>query len=282
MRLGAHIGTSDGLDKVPSIARSIGGEAAQIFSKSPHSWRGPPIPLELAASFREAVQREKLGATAIHHCYLTNLASPKPVNYAISKRTFLDELGRAELLGVDAVIFHPGAHTGSGVEAGIDRIAEALRWAVDQTPQGTVRILLENAAGQGSTIGSQFEELAQVIEKVNAPGRLGIAVDLCHLFASGVDFRTEETYGAAKDLLRGSVGLKAVGAFHLNDSKGELGSHLDRHQNVGKGQIGLEGFRPWLNDRSWAKVPGYLETPLTDDGYAAYIEDLRALKGLLA
>lgn len=281
MYLGAHIATSDGLEKVPATARAIGGQAAQIFSKSPRSWGGPPIPPDLAAAFREAVKTEKLEATAIHHCYLTNLAAPKPQMYGLSKKAFLDELGRAELLGVDAVIFHPGAHLGTGVETGLGKIADALRWAVDETPQGKARILLENAAGQGTTLGSRFEELATVIEKVNAPGRLGIAIDLCHLFASGVDFRTPEGYGAAKDLIRRTVGLKAVGAFHLNDSKGELGSHLDRHENVGKGQIGVEGFRPWLTDRSWAKLPGYLETPYSDDEYTAYRADLATLHGLL-
>jgi deoxyribonuclease IV len=282
MYLGAHIGTSAGLEKVPATARAIGGEAAQIFSKSPRSWGGPPIPPALAEAFREAVKREKLEGTAIHHCYLTNLAAPKPQAYGLSKKTFLDELGRADLLGVDAVIFHPGAHLGAGVPAGVARIAEALRWAVEETPHGKARILLENAAGQGTTIGSHLEELAEVIETVNAPGRLGVAIDLCHLFASGVDFRTPEGYGAAKDLIKRTVGLKAVGAFHLNDSKGELGSHLDRHENIGRGHIGVEGFRPWLNDRSWAKVPGYLETPFSDEEYASYREDLRTLHGLLA
>jgi deoxyribonuclease-4 len=282
VRLGAHIGTSRGLEKVPSIGRSIGGEAVQIFSKSPQSWRGPPTPPDLAAAFREAVKSEKLAGTAIHHCYLTNLASPKESTYGMSKQAFLDELGRAELLGVDAVIFHPGAHLGTGVEAGVLRIADALTWAIGETPNAKARILLENAAGQGTTVGSQFEELAQVIDRVGAPSRLGITIDLCHLFASGVDFRTEEGYGAAKDRVRDTVGLRAVGAFHLNDSKGLLGSHLDRHQNIGMGEIGVAGFRPWLNDRTWAKVPGYLETPLTEDDYAAYRTDLATLHGLVA
>ncbi|MCI4363059.1 MAG: deoxyribonuclease IV [Thermoplasmata archaeon] len=282
MRLGAHIGTSDGLEKVPSIGRSIGGEAIQIFSKSPHSWRGPPIPPDLAAAFREAVKTEKLAGTAVHHCYLTNLASPKESMYAISKQAFLDELSRVELLGVDALIFHPGAHMGSGVEAGVGRISDALIWAIGETPKAKARILLENAAGQGTTVGSKFEELAAVLDRVKAPERLGIAVDLCHLFASGVDFRTEEGYGEAKDRLSATVGLRAVGAFHLNDSKGVVGSHLDRHQNIGKGEIGVAGFRPWLNDRSWAKVPGYLETPLTEEDYAAYRTDLTTLRGLVA
>jgi deoxyribonuclease-4 len=282
MYLGAHIGTSDGLAEAARTGRSIGCDVIQIFSKSPHMWKAPPILPENAAAFRAAVGAAELQAVAIHHNYLTNLASPKNPVYFGSRTAFLEEIRRAESLGATQLIFHPGAHSGSGPLEGIRRIAEALTWAVGEAPEAKVRILLENAAGQGTTIGGRFEELADVLDRVGEPKRFGIAIDTCHLFASGRDFRTPEGYGAVVDDLRATVGTAAVQAFHLNDSKGACGQHLDRHENIGKGQIGTEGFRPWLNDPTWEKVPGYLETPLgEDDEYLAYVADLRVLRGLI-
>lgn len=281
MWLGAHIRTSDGLPEAAAKGREIGCEAIQIFSKSPQTWKGPPIAEENARNFRAAVEREGLKATSIHHAYLTNLASPKPALQKSSRTAFLDELHRADLLGADHVIFHPGAHMGTSTEAGIARIVAALDWATEHAPDGRATILLENAAGQGTTIGSTFEELAAVLGAVREKHRVAVAVDTCHLFASGVDFRTPEGYGAIKDRIAATVGLGKVRAFHLNDSKAECGSHLDRHENIGKGAIGTAGFVPLLNDPTWAKVPGYLETPLTEQDYAAYIADLAVLRGLL-
>jgi deoxyribonuclease IV len=278
--LGAHIGTSEGLAEAVRTGRSIGSDAIQIFSKSPQSWRGPPIRPENAAAFRAAVRAERIRRTAIHHCYLTNLGSPKAAILRASRAAFLDEIDRADLLGVDQLIFHPGAHTGTGPDAALRQIAEALDWALGERPNSPVRILLENAAGQGTTVGRTFEELAQVIDRVGGRDRLGVAIDTCHLFAAGVDFRTPESYGAMKDHLRATLGLRRVQAFHLNDSRAELGAHIDRHANIGEGAIGAAGFAPWLNDPTWSRTPGYLETPLTEDDYAAYAEDLRRLRAL--
>jgi deoxyribonuclease IV len=279
--LGAHIGTSDGLAEAVETGRSIGCECIQIFSKSPQSWKGPPILPENAARFQSTVKRERLRATAIHHCYLTNLASPKPAIHRASKAAFLDELERAEMLGVDAIIFHPGAHTGAGVDSGIRQIVESLDWALAQRPGSPVKVLLENAAGQGTTIGSKFEELAEVLERVSERDRVAAAIDTCHLFASGLDFRSPEAYGAVKDRIRDTIGLRKVRAFHLNDSKAECGARLDRHENIGRGMIGAAGFASWLNDPSWAHVPGYLETPISDEGYATYAEDLKTLRAVI-
>jgi deoxyribonuclease IV len=281
MFLGAHIGVAAGLPDAVLDLKAVDGEAIQIFSKSPQMWAGPPIAPEAAASFRAAVVDEGLRATAVHHGYLVNLASPKTATLARSCTAFHDEMRRAELLGVDALIFHPGAHLGSGVEAGLASIAKCLSSAIEELPDGKTRLLLENAAGQGTTLGSNFEQLQTILETVNAPHRLGVTIDTCHLFASGVDFRTPELYGRVVDSLRDTVGLETVRAFHLNDAKADLGSHLDRHENIGKGQIGLEGFRHVLADPNWANVPGYLETPLDDDDYARYAEDLRTLRSLV-
>jgi deoxyribonuclease-4 len=280
MYLGAHIGTSDGLAEAARTGKSIGCEAIQIFTKSPHSWKGPPVRPEAAEEFRSARATLGLKSVGVHHNYLTNLASPKNPLYFGSRTSLREELERAEMVGADHVIFHPGAHCGSGVEAGRRRIIEAVNAIFEETPTKKVRLLLENAAGQGTTLGSTFEELAVLLDGVTAKKRVGVALDTCHLFASGRDFRTEEGYGAVVDSIRATIGVKAVFAFHLNDSKAPCGNHLDRHENIGRGEIGVAGFVHWLNDPTWAKVPGYLETPLRDDDYAAYVEDLRTLRGL--
>jgi deoxyribonuclease IV len=281
MILGAHIGIANGLGNAAHTGRSIGCEAIQIFSKSPQMWAGPPIPVTAAEEFRAAVRAERLRATAIHHGYLINLASPKRPMLTRSRRAFLDEIRRAELLGVDGLIFHPGAHLGSGAEAGLKRIAESLRQALEAVPDGKVPLLLENAAGQGTALCATFEELATVLAEVGGNPRVGVTLDTCHLFAAGVDFRTDEGYGTLVDRIDRVLGRGTVRAFHLNDAKADLGSHLDRHENIGKGQIGFEGFRRLVNDPRWSEIPGYLETPIDDRGYDRYVEDLRSLRGLL-
>lgn len=280
MIYGAHIGIADGLPESVRELKAIGGDALQIFSKSPQMWAGPPITLEAAVRFRDAVRDEGVRATAVHHGYLINLASPKRATLTRSRRAFLDEIRRAELLEVDGLIFHPGAHLGAGVDQGLATIAESLRGALEAVPEGRVRLLLENAAGQGTALCATPEELQRVLAGVDAPGRLGVTLDTCHLFAQGFDLRTEEGYGGLIDRLASTIGIETVRAFHLNDAKADLGSHLDRHENIGKGEIGDAGFRRLVNDPRWALTPGYLETPLDDRGYARYAEDLNRLRSL--
>ncbi|HTP54335.1 MAG TPA: deoxyribonuclease IV [Thermoplasmata archaeon] len=280
MYLGAHIGIADGLAESVRQARRIGCDAIQIFSKSPQMWAGPAIAPGPAEEFRTAIAHEGLKASAVHHGYLANLGSPKPEMLARSRAAFLDEMHRAELLGVDGLIFHPGAHLGSGTEAGLRTIAESLRGAIAEVPTGKARLLLENAAGQGTTLGATLEELAAVLEAVAAPARVGIALDTCHLFAAGFDFRTEEGYGSLVDRIESTIGARRVYAFHLNDAKAPPGSHLDRHENIGRGEIGTAGFRHFVNDPRWAMIPGYLETPIDENGYERYAEDLRTLRSL--
>jgi deoxyribonuclease IV len=282
MILGAHIGIADGLAQAVRTGRSIGCDAIQIFAKSPQMWAGPPIAAAAAEEFRAAVLSEGLRATAVHHGYLINLASPKRPMLERSRKAFLDEIRRAELLGVGGLIFHPGAHLGSGPEAGLATIAESVRGALDAVPEGRVPLLLENAAGQGTALCSTFEELATVLAAVDGGPRVGVTLDTCHLFAAGVDFRSDEGYGLLGDRIDRVIGRGSVRAFHLNDAKAELGSHLDRHENIGKGQIGLEGFRHLVNDPRWTQTPGYLETPIDDRGYERYAEDLKALRTLIA
>lgn len=281
MYLGAHLGIADGLDVAAREARRIGCDSLQIFAKSPQMWKGPPISKEAADRFRAAVREVGLQRTAVHHGYLLNLGHPDASRLKQSKTTFLDELGRAELLGVDALIFHPGAHLGTGAPAAVRRVAATLNEILAARPDYRVRLLVENSAGQGTTLGSSFEELSGILTAVEDQGRVGVCLDTCHLFAAGLDFRTEEGYGELVDQLKGSIGLNAVQAFHLNDAKAPVGSHLDRHENIGRGTIGLEGFRRLVNDRRWERLPGYLETPLDARDYVRYEEDLRTLRSLL-
>ncbi|EQD38754.1 AP endonuclease, family 2, partial [mine drainage metagenome] len=216
----------------------------------------------------------------VHHGYLANLAHPRPDALRQSRTALEDELARAELLGADGLVLHPGAHLGSGPEAGIATIVASLNAAFEKVP-GTVRVLLENAAGQGTTLGRNWDELARMLSGVRDGRRIGICLDTCHLLASGLDFRSRESYGERIDEIAGTIGLESVRAFHLNDALAPLGSHRDRHANVGAGEIGAEGFRGWIQDRRWATTPGVLETPLDDQGYALYAADLARLRSLL-
>jgi deoxyribonuclease-4 len=279
--LGAHVGIAGGLAEAPVTGRRIGCDAIQIFSKSPQMWAGSPLSEESARGFADAVRAQGLKATAVHHGYLANLGSPKKAGLARSRRAFHEELERAERIGVDALILHPGAHLGEGVEGGIARISEGLNLAFAKTPGYRVRVLLENSAGQGTTLGRTFGELSQMLCGVEDRARVGVTLDTCHLFAAGYDFRTEEAYGRLVDQIEAELGVREVRAFHLNDSKAEHGLHLDRHENIGKGKIGLDGFRQFVNDPRWAAVPGYLETPLDSEDYQAYVRDLATLRSLL-
>ena len=278
MRLGAHIGVAGGIDKSPALGRKIGCEAIQIFAKSPYMWKGAPLEDAVADGFRAANRSEGLVGNAVHHGYLLNLATPKAGPRKQSKAAFLDELGRAEKLGADFLIFHPGAHLKSGVDAGIDELVKALDESFEATDGYHVRALLENSAGQGTTLCSRFEELGEILRRLKTPKRAGVALDTCHLFASGFDFRTPDGYEGVIAAIEASFGVDAVRAFHLNDAKMPLGSHRDRHENIGKGTIGADGFGPLVRDRRWADRPGFLETPLDDHEYDAYVRDLATLR----
>jgi deoxyribonuclease-4 len=183
-----------GLDKAPAQGKKVGCETIQVFAKSPYMWKGVPISDEAAEGFRAGVRAEGLERNAVHQGYLVNLASPKPPALKMSKIAFLDELGRAEKIGVDYLIFHPGAHLKAGVPAGIDTLVASLDELFAATPGYRVRALLENSAGQGSTLCARFEELAEVLRRLKEPKRAGVALDTCHLFAAGYDLRSVRGY----------------------------------------------------------------------------------------
>ena len=278
MFLGAHISIAGGVALAPERGGAVGCEARQNYSRSPRKLRNtkPHADKEMEA-FRENLTKHGIACVIIHANYLINLGSPKKPMLKVSRTAFVDELERAQQLGVRDVIFHPGSHLGRGEAAGLKTIAGSLDWCLEHANAPDVFAVLENTAGAGSVLGSTFEQIADVIHRSSHPDRLGLCVDTCHTFAAGYDFRSREGYDALLRTIDSTVGLGHVRAFHLNDSKGDLSSHQDRHEDIGKGKIGLEGFRPFVNDARFRDLPGCLEYPGDDVGYRRNLRTLRSL-----
>jgi deoxyribonuclease-4 len=266
LKFGAHMSIAGGVSQALDRASSVGSNAVQIFTKNNRQWNGPPIDEEDVARWHNELPAQGIEYAVSHASYLINLASPKDDLWTKSQRAHADELLRAHAYGVHHVVLHPGAHVGSGVDAGIVRIAEALNQIHERTPEAADTItLLELMAGQGTVIGGNFSELRRIIALVEDKARVGVCVDTCHAFAAGYELRTAEGYEAMMAELEQEIGLAAVGCWHFNDSKGKLGSHVDRHEHIGQGEIGLEGFRQIINDERWHGIAMLLETPKEDD-----------------
>jgi len=275
--LGAHVSIAGGVHHAVDNGIRLGCDVIQIFTKNQRQWAAKPYTKEDVDTFRAKYRTSGLKAVVAHDTYLINLASPDPVLWNKSLEAFTDEAQRCDQLGVSDLIFHPGAHMGEGVEKGSVRIAEAVRQVLSKTSD--VRLDLECMAGHGSTIGNRLEDLAHIIELVGEKKRLGVCLDTCHLFAAGYDLSTPDGYDATMKQVQATVGLSRVNAFHLNDSKGPLNCRLDRHEEIGKGQIGKSGFSLLMNDARFSKVPMNLETPGEDEGYLANLKVLRGLIG---
>lgn len=266
LKFGAHMSIAGGVSQALDRASSIGSNAVQIFTKNNRQWKGPALDNADVQRWQEELPKQGITYAVSHASYLINLASPKDALWEKSRLAHADELQRAHAYGVQHVVLHPGAHTGSGVDAGITRIAEALNRTHVETPDAAATMtLLELMAGQGTVIGSNFQELHRIIALVDDPSRVGVCVDTCHAFAAGYDLRTLEGYTAMMEELIREIGLDKVGCWHFNDSKGALASRVDRHEHIGEGEIGLEGFRHIINDERWEGVAMLLETPKEDD-----------------
>lgn len=276
--IGAHISTKGGLPTVFERASAIEASAIALFAKNSNQWNGKTMTDEDCATF--AAQRT-LQPILTHASYLINLATTNDEFHRKSIDAMVDELDRAERLGIHAVVLHPGAHLGAGVDKAVDQIARSLDRIHKTLKNHRVATLLETAAGQGSCVGCSFEELGRVIELVEDSRRVGICFDTCHVFAAGYDLRTEEGYRRTVEEIEEHVGLENVGAFHLNDSKKPLGSRVDRHEHIGQGELGLEPFRLLLNDARFARIPKVLETPKTVETESDR-ENMRVLRSLLA
>ena len=279
---GSHLSIAGGLHNALLKAEQLQCEAVQIFTKNQQQWRCSPLSPDAIAHWKVHCERLKFRKTVSHDSYLINLASPDEVLRRKSIAAFAEELSRCRLLGIPYLVTHPGAHMGEGEEAGLRRVAAALDEVHAGVPADGVVTCLEITAGQGSALGYKLEHLAEIIEQVKDPHRLAVCLDTAHLFAAGYDFRGRG-YEAFRKQLGKTVGLKRVKVLHLNDSKKDLGSRVDRHEHIGRGKIGLEGFKPFVQDDAFSRVPKILETEKgkAPDGREWDAVNLEVLRSLL-
>ncbi|MBX2997065.1 MAG: deoxyribonuclease IV [Caldilineaceae bacterium] len=282
LKLGAHMSIAGGVSNALDSAAAVQSNAVQVFTKNNRQWFGPPVNEEDVARWRQQMPTLAVEYAVSHASYLINLASPQDPLWEKSQRAHKDELQRAHAYGIPHVVLHPGAHTGSGEEAGIARIADALNRIHAATPEcADTLTLLELTAGQGTTLGYSFEQLAQIIEKVEEKERVGVCVDTCHALAAGYDFRAAKGYTAMMETIAKTIGVERVKCWHFNDSKFGCGSRKDRHTHIGEGEIGVEGFRFILNDPRWDGIPMLLETPKEEDNDGNDARNLAALAALV-
>jgi deoxyribonuclease-4 len=278
---GSHLSISGGMHNALLQAEELGMDCVQVFTKNQQQWKCSPLADEAVANWRTHCDRLAFEQTVSHDSYLINLASPDEALRRKSIELFVEELSRCVALRIPYLVTHPGAHMGKGEEAGLRRVAKSLDEVHAIVPADGVITCLEITAGQGSSLGYKLEHLASILEQVNAPKRLGVCLDTAHLFAAGYDFRGRK-YAAFMREVERTIGIQRVKVLHLNDSKKELGSRVDRHDHIGRGKIGLEGFKPIVRDKRFKKVPKILETAKEKDEQgrdwdAVNLETLRSL-----
>lgn len=275
--IGAHLSISKGLADVFNQADILGCTTLQLFTKSNRQWHVKPLTHEEIVNFKNAHTAHNFMPVVAHASYLINIGSPDETLARKSTESLADELARCEQLGIPYLVLHPGAHRDTDIEACLDRIARNLNWVLTQVPRSTM-ILLETAAGQGSTVGSNFKELAELLKRTDYNPRLGVCLDTCHVFVAGYDFSTPAGYNKMWQEFDTQIGLNLLKVIHVNDSQKGCGSRVDRHCDIGKGAIGLEAFRMIMQDKKLAHIPKILETPkesLEDD-----VRNLEVLRGL--
>ena len=258
MRLGVHVSISGGIDKAVGRARHLGCSAMQVFSRNPRGWKVTPLSVGEVGAFREVAESREIDPIVVHTPYILNLASADPSLHRRSILALNLDIKRAEQLGARFVVTHLGSAKERGRAFGRKRVFEALKVVMDQGRP--VSVLLENSAGAGNSVGTFFEEFQEIIERLGKDGRLGVCFDSCHGFAAGYDFRSPEKTEALVREIDQTIGLKRLALLHLNDCAGSLGAHLDRHEHIGKGKIGLGGFRSLLRHPSLRMMPMILET----------------------
>jgi deoxyribonuclease-4 len=264
--LGAHFSIAKGFDQAIYEAQRYGCTALQVFTKNASTWkerRLSPVEIDL---FKAAKLASGISHIAAHTSYLINIASPEKKKYIKSTTALEQELLRASALGIAHVVLHPGAHMNSGRSEGIIRIVKAINSLYDQLPEVETRLLLETTAGQGSSLGYAFEQLAEIIEKVHRKGRIGVCLDTSHIFAAGYDIRDKRSYRETITEFDQTIGLQKLALLHLNDSKKELGSRVDRHEHIGRGLIGPDAFKSIMNDERLQHIPKIIETPKKAEG----------------
>ena len=283
---GAHLSIAGGMHNALLKAEALGCDTLQVFTKNQQQWKCSPLTDECIREWKSHAKRLGFKKTVSHDSYLINLAATNKEFWRKSVELFVEELTRCRQLGIPYLVTHPGAHMGEGDEAGIQRVVAALDVIHDNvpdTPRGGVITCLEVTAGQGSCLGCKLEHLAEIIARVKSPNRLGVCLDTAHLFAAGYDFRGRKYAKFRKELDR-TVGADLVKVIHVNDSKKPLGSRVDRHDHIGRGLIGLEGFRPFVRDKTFRNVPKILETPKDgecEDGREWDAVNLQTLRSLM-
>lgn len=266
-----------------SLTRGLecGCDTIQIFTKSNNQWKAKELTAEEITRFKHLEKESKISPVVAHDSYLINLGSSDEALYEKSMEAFYIELQRAEALGLPYLVMHPGAHVGAGEEQGLRKVASAINLLHQRTKHFKVCIALETTAGQGTSLGYRFEQLARILGLIEENQRMAVCLDTCHIFAAGYDFRTPEAYKKTMTELDKVIGLKHIKVIHLNDCKKGLGSRIDRHEHIGKGEIGLEGFRLLINDPRFKDVPMILETPKKKDGDEWDLMNLATIRGLV-
>ena len=260
--IGAHVSASGGVENAPLNAHAIGAKAFALFTRNQRQWKSAPLTKKSIALFKERCEEYGYKAEHIlpHDSYLINLGHPEAEGLQKSREAFLDEMQRCEQLGLDRLNFHPGSHLNKmGIEECLSRIAESVNWALDQT--SGVCAVLENTAGQGSNLGHTFEQLAYIIDKVEDKSRVGVCIDTAHTLAAGYEIRTVESFTDTFKKFDEIIGFSYLKGMHINDSKKELATRVDRHDSIGKGYMGLTTFDLLMKDPRFDHIPLILETP---------------------
>jgi deoxyribonuclease-4 len=277
MLLGAHVSISGAIHMSVDRAVELGCTTFQIFTRNPRGWTYTKLKKAEVDEFRRKFEAAGFRVAMAHMPYLPNIASPKKDIYEKSVRSLVAELERCGALGLELLVVHVGSHLGAGLEKGVEQVANAVNRAVEAV-DNQVKVLLENMAGQRNSCGSRFEDIAEILSRVKNADRVGVCLDTCHLLAAGYDIRSEEAVEATISRFDKVVGLNRLWAVHLNDSKGALGSGLDRHEHIGMGNIGENGFKAFINHPAIRDKPMVIETP--EDERGNYATDLAKLRKL--
>ena len=275
--VGPHVSASGGVENAPELAHQLGATAFALFTKNQRQWKSAPLTDRNIALFKERCEQYGFAPEVIlpHDSYLINLGQPDDELLPKSREAFLDEMQRCEQLGLTMLNFHPGSHLKMmTIEQCLDRIAESINWALDQTHGVTA--VIENTAGQGSNVGYSFQHIAHIISKVEDKTRVGVCIDTCHTYSAGYDLKTAEGYEATWKEFDETIGLNYLKAIHLNDTKKELASRVDRHDSIGKGLLGMEFFERIARDTRFNHIPFILETP--DE--SLWAEEIKLLLGM--
>ena len=276
--IGAHTSISGGVSTSIDRAERLGFTAIQIFTKNNTQWEAKSLSNMEIERFRDRLDKSHIKFIQAHDSYLINLCSKDKDLLQKSRKSFIEELVRCEQLGIPYLNFHPGAHGGQGEDDGLAIIAESINIVHEKAKTSNVSTMLETTAGQGTSLGYRFEHLREIIDSVDTPERMSVCMDTAHIFAAGYDITSPKKYKRVMREFNDIVGLDLLKAFHMNDSKKELGSRVDRHEHIGKGFIGKAGFKNIMSDRRTMHLPKILETPKSK----TQVEDLRNIKGLLS